>query len=155
MFDDESNIENTTMKITEVRVKLINGDPSRQRLRAFCSITFDGSFVVRDLKILEGAQGYFVAMPSRKLSFKCPRCGQKNTVASNFCCHCGMSLTRVDPYAELIAAAPNKLYVDVVHPVNAACREFVHKTIIDAYLREVARSREPGYVSSYDDFYDA
>ncbi|MBQ2849181.1 MAG: SpoVG family protein, partial [Thermoguttaceae bacterium] len=57
------------MTITEIRIKLIDGDHSRQRLRAFCSITFDAAFVVRDLKILEGNQGYFVAMPSRKLAF--------------------------------------------------------------------------------------
>ena len=56
------------MKITEIRVKLVDGDPTRQRLRAFCSLTFDNAFVVRDLKVLEGNQGYFVAMPSRKMA---------------------------------------------------------------------------------------
>jgi len=142
------------MKITEVRVKLVNGDPLRQRLRAFCSITFDDEFVVRDLKVLEGNQGYFVAMPSRKLSYKCPRCRQKNSVASNFCCHCGMNLSQLDPYAELIETAPNKLYVDVVHPVNSSCREFVHNAIIDAYRREIIRAQQPDYVSSYDDYFD-
>ena len=53
------------MEITEVRVKLM--EEAGERLQAFCSITLDDAFVVRDLKIIEGATGPFVAMPSRKL----------------------------------------------------------------------------------------
>ena len=52
------------MQITEVRIKLM--DEPGERLKAFCSITFDNCFVVRDLKIIDGATGPFVAMPSRK-----------------------------------------------------------------------------------------
>ena len=59
------------MDITEVRIKLM--EDAGDRLRAFCSITFDDCFVVRDLKIIEGASGPFVAMPSRKLTSQCPR----------------------------------------------------------------------------------
>ena len=43
------------MEITEVRVKLME-EPG-ERLQAFCSITFDDAFVVRDLKIIEGRHG--------------------------------------------------------------------------------------------------
>ncbi len=57
------------VEITEVRIKLM--EESEDRLRAFCSITFDSCFVVRDLKIIEGTQGPFVAMPSRKLTNRC------------------------------------------------------------------------------------
>ena len=60
------------MEITEVRVKLM--DEPGERLKAFCSITFDDCFVVRDLKIIEGTSGPFVAMPSRKLTAHCPNC---------------------------------------------------------------------------------
>ena len=52
------------MEVTEVRIKLINNP--EDRLRGFCSVTFDNCFVVRDLKIIEGNSGPFVAMPSRK-----------------------------------------------------------------------------------------
>ena len=142
------------MIITEIRIKLIDGDTSRQRLRAFCSITLDNSFVVRDLKILEGNQGFFVAMPSRKLNFKCPTCRQKNAVGSNFCNHCGTPLQGFDPFLELVTETPSKLYVDVVHPVNSMSRDYFHRTIITAYLKERERSLLPGYTSSYDDFYD-
>ena len=142
------------MNITDIRIKLIEGDASRQRLRAFCSIMIDNSFVVRDLKILEGNQGYFVAMPSRKLAFRCPHCHQKNSVGSNFCNNCGSELSRDDPYRELVVAFPSKLYVDVVHPINTPARERMHVAIIEAYELEKERSMRPGYVSSYEDFYE-
>ncbi|MCL4110289.1 UNVERIFIED_CONTAM: hypothetical protein GTU68_038645 [Idotea baltica] len=54
------------MDITEVRVKLVSDEESR--LQAFCSITFDREFVVRDLKVIDGPKGAFVAMPSRRLT---------------------------------------------------------------------------------------
>jgi stage V sporulation protein G len=50
------------MKITEVKVFPVNED----RLKAYVSITFDNSFVVRDLKVIQGTSGLFVAMPSKK-----------------------------------------------------------------------------------------
>src|SRR4030095_1754546 len=56
----------TTVEITEVRIKLME-EPG-ERLKAFCSITFDNCLVVRDLKIIDGSNGPFVAMPSRKLT---------------------------------------------------------------------------------------
>ncbi len=54
------------MQISELRMKLIeNKDDS---LKAFCSVTMDNEFVMRDIKIIEGTNGYFVTMPSRKMS---------------------------------------------------------------------------------------
>lgn len=50
------------MKITEVRVFPV----SEERLKAYATITFDDCFVVRDLKIIHGNTGLFVAMPSKK-----------------------------------------------------------------------------------------
>ena len=50
------------MEITEVKVFPVNED----RLKAYVSITIDNCFVVRDLKIIEGTSGLFVAMPSKK-----------------------------------------------------------------------------------------
>ena len=50
------------MKITEVKVFPVNED----RLKAYVAITIDESFVVRDLKIIQGPGGLFVAMPSKK-----------------------------------------------------------------------------------------
>lgn len=50
------------MQITEVKIFAVN----EERLKAYVSITLDGSFVVRDLKIIQGPSGLFVAMPSKK-----------------------------------------------------------------------------------------
>jgi stage V sporulation protein G len=50
------------MVITEVKVFPVNED----RLKAYVSITIDNCFVIRDLKIIEGTGGLFVAMPSKK-----------------------------------------------------------------------------------------
>jgi stage V sporulation protein G len=50
------------MKITEVKVFPVN----EERLKAYVTITIDGVFVVRDLKIIKGNDGLFVAMPSKK-----------------------------------------------------------------------------------------
>ncbi len=50
------------MEITEVRVNLQDEDV----LKAFVSITLDDEFVVRGLKVIQGADGRFVAMPARK-----------------------------------------------------------------------------------------
>lgn len=50
------------MKITEVKIFPVN----EERLKAYVSITIEGAFVVRDLKIIKGIGGLFVAMPSKK-----------------------------------------------------------------------------------------
>ena len=52
------------MNITEVRISPVKSDG---KTRAIASITFDDSFVVKELRIVEGASGLFVSMPSRKL----------------------------------------------------------------------------------------
>lgn len=51
------------MKITEVRLTKVEGDGS---LKAFASVTFDGVFAVHGVKVVNGANGVFVAMPNRK-----------------------------------------------------------------------------------------
>lgn len=52
------------MKITDIRIRLIPNEDSK--LKAVASITIDDCFVVHDIKVLEGNQGFFVSMPSRK-----------------------------------------------------------------------------------------
>lgn len=52
------------MKITEVKVFPAKGESGR--LKAYATIVFDDSFIVRDLKVIEGHKGLFVSMPSRK-----------------------------------------------------------------------------------------
>jgi stage V sporulation protein G len=139
------------MEITEVRIKLMD-DPG-DRLKAFCSITFDNCFVVRDLKIIEGANGPFVAMPSRKLTAHCPKCRTKNHLRAQYCNQCGKRLD--PPPAPKDADGRLKLYADIAHPINSACREMIQKKVLAAFEEEKARSKLPGYVPSYSDFDEA
>lgn len=53
------------MKITDIRFKTVDG---HNRLKAIAAITVDDCFVIHELRIIEGDNGLFVAMPSRKLS---------------------------------------------------------------------------------------
>ena len=138
------------MQITEVRVKLM--EDSDDRLQGFCSVTFDDCFVVRDLKIIEGANGPFVAMPSRKLTAHCPKCGCKNHLRAGFCNQCGLRLKEDQAVKDQDGRA--KLYADIAHPINSDCREMIQDRVISEYRSEMERSRQPGYVSRYDDFYD-
>jgi len=52
------------MKISDVRVRIVKKDDSK--LKAVASITIEDCFVVHDIKVIEGSEGYFIAMPSRK-----------------------------------------------------------------------------------------
>ena len=52
------------MEITDVRVRKVNDEG---KMKAVVSITFDDEFVVHDIKIIEGQNGLFIAMPSRKM----------------------------------------------------------------------------------------
>jgi len=130
------------VEITEAKIKLM---PSRSdRLQAFCTITIDNDFVIRDIKIIEGAKGAFVAMPSRKLTDKCPKCGGKNHLRARHCNECGAKLDENRATKDKRGRA--KLHADIAHPINSACRERIQSKIIEAYQEEVARSKEPGYV---------
>lgn len=136
------------MQITEVRIKLM--DEPGERLKAFCSITFDNCFVVRDLKIIDGANGPFVAMPSRKLTSHCPRCGMKNHLRAQYCNQCGSKLAA--DRMPLDADGRAKLYADIAHPINSSCREMIQDRVIGEYDHELELAKQPGYISRYDDF---
>lgn len=138
------------MEITEVRIKLM--EDSDDRLQAFCSVTFDNCFVVRDLKIIDGSSGPFVAMPSRKLTSHCHQCGTKNHLKAAHCNHCGARLR--EDRTPRDAEGRAKLYADIAHPINSACREMIQSRVIAEYRAELDRAQQPGYVSKYDDDYD-
>ena len=139
------------MDITEVRVKLMND--KAEKLQAFCSITISNDFVIRDLKIIEGASGPFVAMPSRKLAEKCPKCGSKNHLRANHCNECGNRL-KGDRGAR-DERGRTKLHADIAHPINSVCREELQKCVLAAYQEELERSKQEGYVPpKYDEEFE-
>src|ERR1700716_145913 len=120
-----------------------------ERLQAFCSVTFQDAFVVRDLKIIEGTKGSFVAMPSRKLTDRCPGCGSKNHLRARFCNQCGSRLDEDRAIRDADGRA--KLHADIAHPINSMCREKIQGAVLASYADELERAKMPGYVSRYDD----
>jgi stage V sporulation protein G len=142
------------MELTEVRVKLCDGHAGR--LKAFCSLTFDHAFVIRDVKLIEGNDGLFLAMPSRKLCDHCPRCSEKNHLRARFCNHCG---ARLDENRHTRYQNGNgngngnghgngrlKLHADIAHPIHASCRADIERRVLTGYWDEVEKSKQPGYV---------
>lgn len=138
-------------QITEVRVKLT--DDPRNKLKAYCSVTIDDAFVVRDLKIIDGAKGPFVAMPSRKLADHCPGCHHKNHLRAGFCNQCG---GRLDPErAARDQRGRARLHADLAHPINSVTRIEVHKAVVRAYAEELEAARQAGAAyrpKTFDDF---
>jgi len=135
------------MQLTEVRINLCGSQQSR--LKAFCSLTFDNTFVIRDVKLIEGPDGLFLAMPSRKLCDHCPRCGEKNHLRARFCNGCGNRLDDSRFMRQHHGNGHNrlKLHADIAHPINADCRHALEHDVIEAYHNELERSKQPGYVA--------
>jgi stage V sporulation protein G len=141
------------MNLTEIRVKLLRGQ--RDKLRAFASITIDDCLVVRDLKIIEGPSGLFVAMPSRKLCDRCPSCAAKNHLRARHCSDCGSRLR--ENRGDLDERGRPHLYADIAHPIHQTARDFVQGSVLGAYREELEASKREGYVAkSFDDLdYDS
>ena len=80
------------MEITDIRIRKMSAEG---KMRAVVSVTFDNALVIHDIKVIEGQDKMFVAMPSRK------------TAEGEF--------------------------KDIAHPINAAMREVLQKSIIEKY----------------------
>ncbi len=127
------------MRVSEVRIKMTRGPG---KLRAYCTITFDEMFVVRELRLIQGAHGYFLAMPSKKLQDHCPRCSSKNHLRARYCNNCGARLS--EERGESDSRGRPKLHCDIAHPINQRCRQMVHNVVMAAYRREQEHIREAG-----------
>ena len=121
------------MKITEVRIFPKEGPD--KKLRAFATVTFDDCFVVRDIKIIEGNKGYFVAMPSRRVKEPCPKCGHRNVIRSFYCNQCGAKLP-VQPFRNMDTQLLQAEHKDVAHPITVECRESIQQAVLEAYQKE-------------------
>lgn len=125
------------MEITEVRVSLRESEG--KRLKAYATITFDNSFVVRNIKVIEGNNGLFVAMPARKLKQFCPRCGKKIDVGGQYCSHCGVQLPSSPRDSE---DSRHTTHQDLAHPINQEFRDYLQSKVLDAYHDEKAAPKE-------------
>jgi len=127
------------MEITEVRVVL--RDSPDKKLKAYATVTFDNAFVVRNIKVIEGTSGLFIAMPSRKIKQPCPKCNFKNELRSKYCNQCGAQLPLVAKIGEQETAGSTQLeHKDIAHPITQPFREYLQKRVLEAYEQEKAKS---------------
>ena len=143
------------MQITEVRIKLI-GEANNERLSAFASVTFGDEkgvpmFVVRDLKVINGRECLFVAMPSRKLTDHCPACSRKNRLRARYCSSCGAKLAANRECRGEDGRA--KLHADIAHPINSEFRKELENAVIPEYYKELELCKDANYVCRYE-FWD-
>lgn len=143
------------MEITEVKIFL--RDNPATKLRAYATITFDNAFVVRNIKVIEGNKGLFVAMPSRRVEEPCPKCGAKNAMRSKYCNQCGADLPqRANMYNSNMynmegVPGPDKKdarseHRDIAHPINMETREYIQKMILQAYELEKSNTAPSGEI---------
>lgn len=123
------------MEITEVRIFL--KDSPDKKLKAYATVTFDSAFVVRNIKVIEGTSGLFIAMPSRKIKQPCPKCGFKNEFRSKYCNQCGSQLPLAPrPPGEAGPVNAQSEHKDLAHPITQPFREYLQKRILEAYEQE-------------------
>ncbi|MCF7874106.1 MAG: SpoVG family protein [Candidatus Omnitrophica bacterium] len=118
------------MEITEVRVSL--REHEGRRLKAYATVTFDNSFVVRNIKVIQGNSDLFVAMPARKIKQFCPRCGKKVEMGSKYCSNCG---AQIPPPKEQLQNR-HSIHQDLAHPINQQFRDYLQSKVLDAYYQK-------------------
>ncbi|MFA5038186.1 MAG: septation protein SpoVG family protein [Candidatus Omnitrophota bacterium] len=123
------------MEITEVRVFL--KDSPDKKLKAYATVTFDNAFVVRNIKVIEGGSGLFIAMPSRKLKISCPKCGFRNEVRSKYCNQCASQLPAVSRPVTAADMETNggaqSEHRDIAHPITQNFRDYLQKKVLEAF----------------------
>ena len=115
-------------QITDVKIALNEGNSGK--LRAFATMTLDDAFVVRDIKIIDGKKGLFVAMPCSQSTERCPSCGKRNSLHSKYCSNCGKHLPNA---VNMSPDARKEEYRDIAHPICPECRDYIEQAIISAY----------------------
>jgi len=124
------------MEITEIRIFPKEGKD--KKLKAYAAVTFDNTFVVRNIKIIESSKGLFVAMPSRKLREACSNCGYTNTVKSKFCNECGKPLP-VNLSRSGMPEMPGDDrerqpdHRDIAYPITHEFRDYLQGKVLTAY----------------------
>ena len=128
------------MEISEVRIFL--KDSPDKKLKAYATVTFDNAFVVRNIKVIEGGGGLFIAMPSRKLKTACPKCGFRNEAKSKYCNQCAAQLPAVSrPVgAEHEANGAQSEHRDIAHPITQTFRDYLQKKVLEAFESEKTKS---------------
>ena len=130
------------MKITEVRI--FPTESKDGKLKAFSTMTFDDWFVVRNVKVIQGNNGLFVAMPSRKAMDACPKCKFKNVIGSKFCNQCGSEIPQQKMGNEEGSQDAQNSHMDIAHPITQECRIYIQDQILEAYNKELGSKNYAG-----------
>ena len=112
------------MEITQVRVFPV----SEEKLKAFASIIFDDCFVVSDIKIIQGTQGLFISMPSKK---------RKNGMFRDIAHPLNSDMRKrieeqiIEKYKEVLAESGMDLPAEMRHLANAPPGDEAHYDLLD------------------------
>ncbi|MDD2703355.1 MAG: septation protein SpoVG family protein [Candidatus Omnitrophica bacterium] len=128
------------MEITEVRIFL--KDSPDKKLKAYATVTFDNSFVVRNIKVIQGTSGLFIAMPSRRIKQSCPKCGFKNEMRAKYCNQCGGQLSQSPrvPVQQEDSMSAQSEHKDIAHPITQTFRDYLQKKVLGAYEQETEKN---------------
>lgn len=107
------------MNITRIEVVL---SKRGERLLGFSTITLDGSFVIKDIRIIQGNGKIIIAMPDKQRATTCEHCDFKIRQRDNYCPRCGNKLSPIDVE-----------YVDICHPIDSVCRAYIDTAILEQY----------------------
>lgn len=130
------------MKVTEASV-VLNTQLNEQRegfqreLLAHMVLVLDDQLVIHGVKVIRGRRGIFISLPNEKKSDRCLYCMKKNSVTAAYCNYCGGELDSLR-WQDL---PPNKqgyisLYNDLIHPIDATFRSYLHEECLKAYELE-------------------
>lgn len=113
------------------------GTPGRSVLRAFCWVKIgDGlglEFVVSQVRLMYGRDGYFINYPDEMREAPCPSCHGRNKPKARFCNWCGARVPEQPPEA----CRHHQLF----NPSNAATADVMVRAVVDAYEAELGRDR--------------
>lgn len=131
------------MEITEVKI-FLRESPDK-KLKAYATVTFDDAFVVRNIKVIQGTNELFIAMPSRKIKQPCPKCNFKNEIRSKFCNQCGAQLSMPSrPIGQEANGFAQSEHKDIAHPITQTFREYLQKKVLETYEQEKKTGKEGG-----------
>jgi stage V sporulation protein G len=141
------------MEISEVRIFL--KDSPDKKLKAYAAVTFDHAFVVRNIKVIQGNQGIFIAMPSRKVKQPCPRCHYRNETRSKYCNQCGSAVPVVERPAVINDSNSSQSeHKDIAHPITQNFREYLQKRVLEAYEQEKLKGPADASGAGHNGFED-
>lgn len=120
------------MEVTEARVRLAD-DSDDPRVHAYCSVVIDRALAIHELRVVDGERKPIVSMPSRKITDRCPDCGQTNPLAARYCNQCGNPLP-----SDRVVPGPNgriRFYADIIHPTDPVFRRKLDGAVLYAVER--------------------